>query len=94
MPKAINTVIVRIAVFYVGSVLLLSLLLPYTAYQAGVSPFVTFFGSIGFDGRRRDHEHGGADRGAVLAERRPVLHRPHPALDGAWPAPRRSSPAG
>jgi L-asparagine permease len=50
MPKAINTVIVRIAVFYVGSILLLSLLLPYTAYEAGVSPFVTFFGSIGVDG--------------------------------------------
>ena len=50
MPKAINTVIIRIAVFYVGSVLLLSLLLPYTAYKAGESPFVTFFGTIGIDG--------------------------------------------
>ena len=37
IPKAINTVVVRIGVFYVGSVLLLSLLLPYSAYQAGVS---------------------------------------------------------
>ena len=36
--------------FYVGSLLLLSLLLPYTAYEAGVSPFVTFFGSIGWTG--------------------------------------------
>ena len=42
--------IVRIAVFYVGSLVLLSLLLPYTSYKAGVSPFVTFFGSIGVDG--------------------------------------------
>ncbi|MEO8220702.1 MAG: amino acid permease [Specibacter sp.] len=50
MPKAINTVIIRIAVFYVGSLILLSLLLPYTAYKAGESPFVTFFGSIGVDG--------------------------------------------
>jgi L-asparagine permease len=50
MPKAINTVILRIGVFYVGSVLLLVLLLPYTAYQAGVSPFVTFFDSIGVNG--------------------------------------------
>jgi len=47
MPKAINTVVVRIAVFYVGSILLLSLLLPYTEYQAGESPFVTFFSEIG-----------------------------------------------
>ena len=50
MPRAINAVIARIAVFYVGSVILLSILLPYTAYQKGVSPFVTFFGSIGVQG--------------------------------------------
>lgn len=47
MPRAINTVVIRIAVFYVGSILLLSLLLPYTAYKDGESPFVTFFSSIG-----------------------------------------------
>ncbi|WP_236007826.1 amino acid permease [Nakamurella leprariae] len=50
IPKAINTVVLRIAVFYFGSVLLLALLLPYTAYQAGESPFVTFFSSIGVQG--------------------------------------------
>lgn len=50
VPKAINTVIIRIGVFYVGSLVLLSLLLPYTAYKAGESPFVTFFGSIGVEG--------------------------------------------
>ncbi|MCP9624591.1 amino acid permease [Nocardia otitidiscaviarum] len=47
MPRAINSVIMRIAVFYCGSVILLALLLPYTAYQAGESPFVTFFGKLG-----------------------------------------------
>lgn len=47
MPKAVNTVVARIAVFYLGSVLLLSLLLPYTVYEAGESPFVTFFSHIG-----------------------------------------------
>ncbi|NVM99854.1 amino acid permease [Arthrobacter sp. SDTb3-6] len=46
MPKAINTVVLRIAVFYVGSVLLLSLLLPFTAYKEGESPFVTFFSHL------------------------------------------------
>ena len=50
MPKAINSVVFRIAVFYVGSVILLALLLPFTSYQKGVSPFVTFFGSIGVQG--------------------------------------------
>ncbi|MFE2961039.1 amino acid permease [Nocardia tengchongensis] len=47
MPRAINSVIARIALFYVGSLVLLGLLLPYTAYHAGVSPFVTFFSALG-----------------------------------------------
>lgn len=50
MPRAINSVIARIALFYVGSLVLLGLLLPYTAYREGVSPFVTFFDSIGVPG--------------------------------------------
>ncbi|MFT4307434.1 MAG: amino acid permease [Microbacterium sp.] len=47
MPRAINTVVLRIAIFYVGSVLLLSILLPFGTYQSGESPFVTFFSHIG-----------------------------------------------
>ena len=50
MPRAINSVIARIAVFYVGSLFLLALLLPYTTYKAGESPFVTFFSKIGVQG--------------------------------------------
>ena len=50
MPRAINSVMWRIALFYVGSVLLLVLLLPWTAYKAGESPFVTFFGALGVPG--------------------------------------------
>ncbi|MNG54580.1 Aromatic amino acid transport protein AroP [compost metagenome] len=47
IPKAINGVIWRIGLFYFGSVALLVLLLPWTAYQAGQSPFVTFFSKLG-----------------------------------------------
>lgn len=47
LPKAINSVIRRIGLFYVGSVVLLVLLLPWNAYQAGQSPFVTFFSKLG-----------------------------------------------
>jgi L-asparagine permease len=50
MPRAINSVVARIAIFYVGSVALLALLLPYTAYTDHESPFVTFFSKIGFGG--------------------------------------------
>ena len=47
VPKAINSVIWRIGLFYVRSVVLLVLLLPWNAYQAGQSPFVTFFSKLG-----------------------------------------------
>ncbi|WP_040775656.1 amino acid permease [Nocardia pneumoniae] len=50
MPRAINSVIARIALFYVGSLVLLALLLPYTAFKNGESPFVTFFSKLGIDG--------------------------------------------
>ena len=50
MPRAINSVIARIAVFYVGSLFLLALLLPYTDYSADESPFVTFFSHVGIEG--------------------------------------------
>ena len=50
MPRAINSVVARIAVFYVGSVVLLALLLPYTTYKGNESPFVTFFSKVGFGG--------------------------------------------
>lgn len=50
VPKATNSVIYRVAFFYCGSVLLLALLLPWTAYTADQSPFVTALSAIGIDG--------------------------------------------
>lgn len=47
IPRAVNNVLLRILIFYFGSVLLLTLVLPYTNYVADVSPFVTFFESLG-----------------------------------------------
>ncbi|MDJ0381585.1 amino acid permease [Streptomyces sp. G-G2] len=50
MPKAINSIMWRVGVFYVGSVVLLALLLPYTEYSADQSPFVTVFDKLGIPG--------------------------------------------
>ncbi|MGW3956306.1 amino acid permease [Streptomyces sp. NPDC004752] len=47
MPKAINSIMWRVGLFYVGSVLLLSMLLPWNRYSAGESPFVTVLSHIG-----------------------------------------------
>ncbi|WP_318205068.1 amino acid permease [Streptomyces sp. SCL15-4] len=47
MPKAINSIMWRVGLFYVGSVVLLSMLLPWSKYSAGESPFVTVLSNIG-----------------------------------------------
>ncbi|MFC0602643.1 amino acid permease [Streptomyces palmae] len=47
MPKAINSIMWRVGIFYVGSVVLLSMLLPWTRYGADESPFVTVLSNIG-----------------------------------------------
>jgi len=47
VPKAVNAVIFRIAIFYCGSILLLVSMLPTSEYKAGISPFVTIFQRLG-----------------------------------------------
>ncbi|MEU9131654.1 amino acid permease [Kitasatospora sp. NPDC048540] len=50
MPKAINSIMWRVGLFYVGSVVLLAMLLPYTVYSGDQSPFVTVFNKLGIPG--------------------------------------------
>lgn len=50
LPKAINGVVWRIGVFYVGSVLMLAMLMPWPFYNGGESPFVTVFSRLGIGG--------------------------------------------
>lgn len=47
MPKAINSIMWRVAVFYVGSVVLLSMLMPSDSYSGDQSPFVTVLSKLG-----------------------------------------------
>ncbi len=47
VPKAIRAVVLRIVVFYVGSVTLLAMLMPSDHYKTGESPFVTVFSTMG-----------------------------------------------
>ncbi len=46
VPKAVNAVIMRIAVFYCGSILLLVCMVPTSNYTSGTSPFVTIFDDL------------------------------------------------
>jgi L-asparagine permease len=47
VPKAVNAVIFRIAIFYCGSILLLVSMLPTSEFKPGISPFVTIFDRLG-----------------------------------------------
>ncbi|WP_245934397.1 amino acid permease [Arthrobacter psychrolactophilus] len=49
VPKAIRAVVLRIVVFYVGSVTLLAMIMPSDQYKSGESPFVTVFATMGLD---------------------------------------------
>jgi GABA permease len=50
VQRATNAVAARIAIFFVGSVFLLTVILPWNSVQAGTSPFVSAFKHIGIPG--------------------------------------------
>ncbi|MFO1072527.1 MAG: amino acid permease [Geminicoccaceae bacterium] len=47
LPSAINGIVWRILIFYLGALLILMALVPWTQFQPGVSPFVMVFEKIG-----------------------------------------------
>jgi GABA permease len=50
ISRATNSVVVRIAVFFVGSVFLLAVILPWNSTELGASPYVSAFDRIGIPG--------------------------------------------
>ncbi|MFE7273509.1 amino acid permease [Streptomyces sp. NPDC057623] len=50
VPRAVNSIMWRVGLFYVGSVVLLALLLPGSVYSADESPFVTVLSKSGVEG--------------------------------------------
>ncbi|TDD95378.1 amino acid permease [Actinomadura rubrisoli] len=50
IPRAINALPVRFALFYLGSLLVILAVVPWTAFKGGASPFVLAFDQIGIKG--------------------------------------------
>jgi len=48
ITKATNSVILRILVFYIGSIFLLTVILPWNSQKLGASPYVAAFEQMGF----------------------------------------------
>ena len=68
VAKAANSVIMRIAVFFVGSAFLLVTILPWNGKQLAASPFVSAFTAMGIPYARPHHERRRPDGGAELPE--------------------------
>ncbi|WP_371481322.1 amino acid permease [Kitasatospora sp. NBC_00315] len=47
LPRAINTLPWRIGLFYIGALVIILSLVPWTEFEPGVSPFVAAFGRVG-----------------------------------------------
>ncbi|MBS9336044.1 amino acid permease [Fructobacillus papyrifericola] len=47
IPRAVNSIVVRILIFYIGALSAIMIIQPWTNYQAGESPFVQVFSGIG-----------------------------------------------
>lgn len=47
IPKSINSIIIRILIFYIGALLAIMIIQPWTHYSANKSPFVQVFSGIG-----------------------------------------------
>src|SRR3954447_22273176 len=50
ISKATNSVVLRIAIFFVGSVFLLAVILPWNSQELGASPYVSAFDRMGIPG--------------------------------------------
>jgi AAT family amino acid transporter len=50
LPRAINGILYRIMIFYIGAVLVIMMLIPWNQLSATTSPFVIAFGKIGIPG--------------------------------------------
>ncbi|CAK1227452.1 amino acid permease [Fructobacillus evanidus] len=47
IPRAVNSIVIRILIFYIGALSAIMIIQPWTNYQAGESPFVQVFSGIG-----------------------------------------------
>jgi AAT family amino acid transporter/D-serine/D-alanine/glycine transporter len=47
LPKATNAIVWRIGIFYIGALLVIMMLMPWTSFSANESPFVKVFDSMG-----------------------------------------------
>ena len=82
LPKAINTLPWRIALFYVGALTVILCVVKWTEFAAGRQPVRRGLREDRHPGRRRHRELRGADGGPVLLQLGHVLHRPHAADPG------------
>jgi D-serine/D-alanine/glycine transporter len=50
LPKAINSIVLRILIFYVGALIVIMSITPWSSIDPNQSPFITVFSTAGFQG--------------------------------------------
>ena len=50
LPRAVNSIVLRIAIFYIGSLAVIMMVTPWDSIDPAQSPFITMFGNVGFAG--------------------------------------------
>ena len=97
VTRATNSVVLRISIFFVGSIFLLAVILPWNSQEIGASPYVGAFEAMGIPAAAEIMNARRADRRAVVPELG-ALHRLAHAVrarraPGGAAAARRAEPA-
>ena len=90
LPKATNAVVWRILVFYIGALLVVMMLVPWTEFSAGESPFVMVFERMGLPAAALVINFVVITAAASSCNSRHLLHRP----DALHPRPLRPGAEG
>lgn len=77
LPRAINSIPIRIIVFYVLALIAIMAVTPWRDVVPGKSPFVELFVLAGLPHGGKHHQLRGADLGGFVGQQRRVLHQPH-----------------
>lgn len=81
LPRAINSIPIRIVVFYILALAVIMMVTPWDKVHADSSPFVQMFALAGLPHGGRHHQLCGAYLGCVVRQQRHFLH----LTDAVWP---------
>lgn len=83
LPRAINSIPLRIIMFYVFALIVIMSVTPWSSVVPSKSPFVELFVLVGLPAAARPDQLRGADLRGLLGQQRRVLYQPYAVRSGA-----------